>query len=64
MTSRIYDVSDVESTPVVHRLVEAATQAQAKSHVVGNRFVAEVANQKTLIELLGKGVKVEVAGEE
>ena len=64
MNSRIYDVCDVEATPPVHRLVEAASQAQAIRHVVSKRFIADVAKQQTLVELLGKGVKVEVAGSE
>lgn len=61
--SRIYVVRTVsEGGPV--RLVDAANQAQAIGHVVRNTYTAEVAEQRELVELVGKGVKVEKAGAE
>lgn len=57
---RIYCVEG----PATTHLVEASSQAQAVNHVVRSLFTAVVANQRTLVELLGKGVKVETTGEE
>lgn len=64
--ARIYNVFEVReggarSTGV---LVRANTQAQAIGHVVRNAYEAEVANQETLVRMLGDGAKVQEAGEE
>ncbi len=42
-------------------LVKASSQAQAVGHVVRNAYEAEVAEQDTLVQLVGEGVKVETA---
>jgi hypothetical protein len=57
--TRIYVVRDKELTPVA--LVEASTQAQAIGHVVRSNYLAGVAGQRELVELVGKGMKVEKA---
>lgn len=60
-TTRVYVVKEGDSGG---RLVEAASQAQAISHVVRGKYVATVATQGELVTLLGAGAKVEKAGEE
>lgn len=45
-------------------LVRASSQAQAIGHVVRNRYVAEVASQTQLVDLLMAGIKVQEAGDE
>jgi hypothetical protein len=45
-------------------LVKASSQAQAVGHVVRSAYEAEVAEQDTLVALVGEGVKVESAGTE
>lgn len=45
-------------------LVKAASQAQSIGHVVSNAYTASVAEQDTLVTLLGEGVKVENAASE
>lgn len=59
---RIYAVAD-KKAGVCH-LVKAATQAQAVGHVVRGQFVAEVASQEVLVDLMTAGKKVEEAGAE
>lgn len=49
---------------VVKRLVKAAQPAQAIRHVAKGMISAHVGKQDELIELAGKGVKVEEAGED
>jgi len=61
--TRIYVVSDLDSDPVAHKLVRARDRSQAIAHVVGTRFVADVANQDSLVSLTAEGVKVQTAGE-
>lgn len=60
--TRIYAVTDSKTKTVA--LVEASNPAQARGHCARNQYSAEVAGQKQLVELMGKGVKVEVAGAE
>ena len=58
--TRIYVVGGTAiETP---RLVKASTQAQALNHVVSSLFKVEVASQDQLVDLAGRGVKVEAAG--
>jgi hypothetical protein len=61
--NRIYVVTDNDVNPATHRLVRAATQAQAVSHVVRNRYTADVATPESLVDLTKRGIEVEVAGE-
>lgn len=58
MASRIYVVGG----PTGLRLVDAVTKQQAIAHVAHSTFNAAVASQHDLVELLGKGIKVEGAG--
>lgn len=58
-TPRIYHVS----SPTGARLVRAFTPAGAVNHVVGTSHEAHVASQDELLACIGKGVKVEDAGE-
>ena len=46
------------------KLVRAASQAAAIRHVAKPMFAADVATQDELVELAGKGVKVEDAASE
>lgn len=57
MASRIYVVGG----PTGLRLVDAVTKQQAIAHVAHSTFNAAVASQHDLVELLGKGIKVESA---
>lgn len=64
--TRIYKIQDADSMADAgaYRLVRAATPAQAVRHVTRERFIANVASQDDLVELLGHGLVVEVAGDE
>lgn len=53
--TRIYVVNETNGPS---HLVRAATPAQAIRHIVSDRFIAEVASQQQLVDLLGKGAKV------
>lgn len=55
--TRVYSVTGAGKT----RLVRAAHQAQALRHVASDVFTVAVASQDALIELVGDGIKVEVA---
>lgn len=59
--SRIYFV--VNTKTGAERLIDAVNEAQAIRHVARDEYAASVAGQRTLVELLAKGVKVERAGE-
>lgn len=59
-SKRVYVVNDGDNAS--RRLVEAASQAQAIAHVVRGKYVATVATQAELVDLVGCGVKVEQAG--
>ena len=61
--TRIYAVYDSQSPEKHVRLIKATHQARAIHHVTGARFRAEVPSQDQLVELIGAGVKVEVASE-
>lgn len=62
-----YNVADSRIYVVKHnnaqRLVRAGNPAQAIRHVAKKEISAEVASQDQLVELAGKGVTVEDAGE-
>ncbi|MGI9142493.1 MAG: hypothetical protein ACR2IJ_04825 [Fluviibacter sp.] len=60
--NRIYVVIDHVGGD--HKLVRAASQAQAIRHAVGTRFTAEVATQDTLVAMLGDGAVVEAAAKD
>lgn len=63
-SKRIYVVTEnLDNEGQRHRMVRAATGAQALRHVVEPRFMAEVATPDQCAELGGKGVKVEDAAE-
>lgn len=57
MGSRIYAVSGLDT----FRLIEASSKQAAIRHATKDIFVAEVANQKTLVAAMQDGVRVEVA---
>lgn len=61
-SSRIYVVTETTASGKSQRLVRATHQSQAIRHVVEPRFTAEVAEQDVLVDLAGKGTKVEDAG--
>ena len=60
MSTRIYLVTDRETQ--AKRLIRAGNQAQAIRHAAQSRFDIEVAGQDDLVQLLGSGRAVEVAG--
>ena len=60
MSTRIYLVTDRDTQ--AKRLIRAGTQAQAIRHAAQSRFDIEVAGQDDLVQLLGSGQAVEVAG--
>lgn len=66
MSTRIYVVSSKSNiaSDKGHRLVKAATPAQALRHVASGLFEVEVASQDALVKLAGSGIQVEVAGEQ
>lgn len=66
MSTRIYVVSSKSNiaSDKGHRLVRASTPAQAMRHVAEGLFDVSIPSQERLIELGGKGIKVEVAGEQ
>ena len=53
--TRIYAVSTQAGT----RLVESPNKSRAINHVARDTITAEVAPQKTIVQLIGEGVKVE-----
>lgn len=55
MTTRIYAVQAGE----MFRLVEATTKNAALRHVANDLIKVEVANQKTLVDAINDGVRVE-----
>jgi hypothetical protein len=61
-TSRIYLVTerDVKGVIITSFLIRAQNQSRAIRHVA-KRFAAKVASQDQLVELAGKGVKVQEA---
>lgn len=61
-STRIYAVEDSKSKTVA--LVEASTPAQARGHCARKQYAAKVATQTQLVELLGKGIKVEKANDD
>lgn len=61
--TRIYRISDVHAKHP-DRLVEASTRSQAVRHVADDVFNSRVATQDDLVELVGKGAKVEKASTE
>lgn len=61
--SRIYVVTPKREGEAL-RLVDATNGTQAVGYVVRNSYAAKVATQAELVELVGKGVKVEKAGGE
>lgn len=63
MTTRIYVVTDLHAQPIKHRLVRAASQAQARNYAARSQYTVDVASQQSLVDLLGDGTKIEDAGE-
>lgn len=61
MSSRIYVVVDKQRLLEEPRLVRAGHPSAAIKHVAGDRLSAEVATQDTLVDLIGRGAKVEEA---
>jgi hypothetical protein len=59
VSKRIYDVVRDGK----HRLIRAATPAQAVRFAAASEYQAEVATQEQLVGLLGSGIKVEDAVE-
>lgn len=57
---RIYAVEDGQAT----RLIRASSQAQALRHVARDTFVVTTVSALETAELMGKGIKLEVAGAE
>lgn len=58
-TKRPYIVSGIGED----RLVNASSQAQALRHAAKGTFTVKTANSGDVMRLMGKGVKVEEAGE-
>lgn len=56
-TTRIYRVADGDTV----RLVDAATPSQAIRHCAEQHYRVSVATPWNIAELVGKGVKVEIA---
>jgi hypothetical protein len=61
MQTRIYVVKCTLDGHTSPRLVEAGTASQAIRHVVGDKFSAEAAGPKDIVDLMTKGVTVEKA---
>jgi hypothetical protein len=59
--SRIYLIQNTKTG--AERLVDAVNEPQAIRHVARDEYRANVAGQRTLVDLLARGVKVERAGE-
>ncbi len=59
-TTRIYAVTVRDNDTY---LVDATSKQQAERHVAAKFISAEVANGKTVAELMANGVKVETAGD-
>lgn len=66
METRIYavEVGEQSAQDKMVRLVRAGNPAQAVRHVSKGMIGAKLATQDQLVELAGKGVKVEDAGEQ
>lgn len=64
MSTRIYVVSSKSNiaSDRGNRLVRASNPSQALRHVAEGLFDVEVASQDQLVDLAGKGIKVENAG--
>lgn len=64
MSTRIYIVTEInDESPNTKWLIDAQTQAQAVRHITKNQFQVKVASPHEIVELMGKGVKVEKASE-
>lgn len=68
-TTRVYKLATNPETGLLPNsenelLIEATTAAQAYRHVARKTWNATVATQTDLIELIGRGVKVEKASDE
>jgi hypothetical protein len=61
MATRIYSIL---SSAGELSLVEAPTKVSAIRHVAEKRYTAAIADQKTLVDAMRRGVRIEVAGEE
>lgn len=59
--TRIYVATGPDGVP---HLIEATNPAVARNHLVRGSVMVEVADQLDLVELIGKGLKVEKAGGE
>jgi hypothetical protein len=60
MTTRIYNVFDGKTD----RLIRAGNPAQALRHVAKASFTVRVATQDDLVDVVGRGGKVEDASKE
>jgi hypothetical protein len=60
-TTRFYKLAPVLGNGDKPRIVEATSQSQAYSHMARMHWVASIASQFDLVELIGQGVKVEKA---
>lgn len=60
--TRVYVVTQQDGAPVA--LVRAVSKAAAVNHAVKRDFRADVATQDELIDLVGAGWRVDVAGAE
>lgn len=60
--TRIYEINDSTAPDANPRLIEAPNAAQAV-RFISKRYVCSVPSTKRVAELLGKEVKIEVAGE-
>jgi len=61
-TTRIYVVRPKKPGAETPRLVNAASRNAALRHVAASSLTVDVAGQNELVDLIGKGVKVEVPG--
>jgi hypothetical protein len=59
--TRVYKLAPVLGNDDLPQLVEATSQSQAYSHMARKHWVASIAGQFDLVELIGQGVKVEKA---
>lgn len=62
-TTRIYAVRDKSHNGII-ALVDATSQAAARSHIARKSFGIELASQRDVIEATKAGVEVEEAGVE
>lgn len=51
----------IDNTTQTERLIQAASQAQARNFVARNQYSVKVATATETVELMSKGVKPEVA---